>query len=86
MIGDCSDPGITTVCSDNWIKGAQTAFVGVIATLFATSLNTAFLTCNLYAISKSNHGNHDFIDHSPYYCFRHVFLFCQIQSGGQLQD
>ena len=39
MIGDCSDPGITTVCSDNWIKGAQNSlFVGVIATLFATSL------------------------------------------------
>ena len=24
MIGDCSDPGITTVCSDNWKIGAKT--------------------------------------------------------------
>ena len=38
MIGDCSDPGITTVCSDNWIKGAQNSlFIGVIATLLATT-------------------------------------------------
>ena len=39
MIGDCSDPGITTVCSDRWVRGAQNSlFIGVIATLLATTL------------------------------------------------
>ena len=39
MIGDCSDPGITTVCSDNWKIGAKNSlFIGVIATLLATTL------------------------------------------------
>ena len=39
LIGDCSDPGITTVCSDRWIIGAQNSlFIGIIATLLATTL------------------------------------------------
>ena len=39
MMGDCSDPGITTVCSDRWVRGAQNSlFIGVIATLLATTL------------------------------------------------
>lgn len=39
MIGDCSDPGITTVCSDNWVTGAKNSlFIGVIATVLATTL------------------------------------------------
>ena len=39
LIGDCSDPGITTVCSDRWILGAQNSlFIGIIATLLATTL------------------------------------------------
>ena len=39
MIGDCSDPGITTVCSDNRKIGAKNSlFIGVIATLLATTL------------------------------------------------
>ncbi|GIT08342.1 MAG: hypothetical protein CM1200mP30_19720 [Pseudomonadota bacterium] len=37
LIGDCSDPGITTVCSDRWILGAKNSlFIGIIATLLAT--------------------------------------------------
>ena len=39
LIGDCSDPGITTVCSDRWSIGAQNSlFIGIIATLLATTL------------------------------------------------
>ena len=39
LIGDCSDPGITTVCSDRWLIGAQNSlFIGIIATLLATTL------------------------------------------------
>ena len=39
LIGDCSDPGITTVCRDRWILGAQNSlFIGIIATLLATTL------------------------------------------------
>ena len=39
LIGDCSDPGITTVCSDRWILGAKNSlFIGIIATLLATTL------------------------------------------------
>jgi putative spermidine/putrescine transport system permease protein len=39
LIGDCSDPGITTVCSDNWVVGAKNSlFIGVIATFLATTL------------------------------------------------
>ncbi len=39
LIGDCSDPGITTVCTDRWIIGAQNSlFIGIIATFLATTL------------------------------------------------
>jgi len=39
LIGDCSDPGITTVCTDRWVRGAQNSlFNGVIATFLATTL------------------------------------------------
>ena len=39
MMGDCSDPGITPVCSDNWKTGAKNSlFIGVIATALATTL------------------------------------------------
>ena len=39
LIGDCSDPGITTVCTDRWVRGAQnTLFIGIIATFLATTL------------------------------------------------
>jgi putative spermidine/putrescine transport system permease protein len=39
MMGDCSDPGITTVCGDNWKIGAKNSlFIGVIATALATTL------------------------------------------------
>ena len=41
MIGDCSDPTITTVCSDKWKDGAANSlFIAVFATLFATVLGT----------------------------------------------
>ena len=41
MIGDCSDPTITTVCSDKWKDGAANSlFIGVFATLLATILGT----------------------------------------------
>ena len=39
LIGDCSDPGITTVCTDRWVRGAQNSlFIGFIATFLATTL------------------------------------------------
>ena len=39
MIGDCSDPGITTVCSDRWIDGAWNSLkIAIAATLIATTL------------------------------------------------
>lgn len=39
MMGDCSDPGITTVCSDNWKIGAKNSLlVGLAATALATTL------------------------------------------------
>ena len=39
LIGDCSDTGITTVCSDRWLIGAKNSlFIGIIATLLATTL------------------------------------------------
>jgi putative spermidine/putrescine transport system permease protein len=39
MLGDCSDPGITTVCSDRWKDGARNSlFIAVCATLLATTL------------------------------------------------
>ncbi len=41
MIGDCSDPGITTVCGDKWKTGAvNSVFIAVCATLLATTLGT----------------------------------------------
>ncbi len=41
MIGDCSDPLITTVCSDKWVKGAvNSLFIAVCVTLLATTLGT----------------------------------------------
>ena len=41
MIGDCSGPLITTVCSDKWVKGAvNSLFIAFFATLLATSLGT----------------------------------------------
>ena len=41
MIGDCSGPLITTVCSDKWVKGAvNSLFIAVCATLLATTLGT----------------------------------------------
>ncbi len=41
MIGDCSDPGITTVCGDKWKIGAvNSVFIAVCATLLATALGT----------------------------------------------
>ncbi len=41
MIGDCSDPTITTVCSDKWKNGAANSLIiAVFATLFATVLGT----------------------------------------------
>ncbi len=41
MIGDCSGPLITTVCSDKWVKGAvNSLFIAVFATLLATTLGT----------------------------------------------
>ena len=39
LIGDCYDPGITTVCTDRWVRGAQNSlFIGIIATFLATTL------------------------------------------------
>ena len=39
MIGDCSDPGITTVCSDRWMDGAwNSVIIALAATLLATTL------------------------------------------------
>jgi putative spermidine/putrescine transport system permease protein len=39
MIGDCSDPGITTVCSDRWKDGAWNSLrIGIAATILATTL------------------------------------------------
>ena len=39
LIGDCSDPGITTVCTDRWVRGAQNSlFIGIISTFLATTL------------------------------------------------
>ena len=41
MVGDCSDPGITTVCSDRWKDGARNSlFIAICATLLATTLGT----------------------------------------------
>ena len=41
MIGDCSDPGITTVCSDKWKDGAvNSVIIAVCATALATTLGT----------------------------------------------
>ena len=41
MIGDCSGPLITTVCSDKWVKGAiNSLFIAVCVTLLATTLGT----------------------------------------------
>ena len=41
MIGDCSDPTITTVCSDKWKDGAgNSLIIAVFATLFSTILGT----------------------------------------------
>ncbi len=41
MIGDCSDPGITTVCTDRWKDGARNSlFIAIFATVFATTLGT----------------------------------------------
>ena len=45
LIGDCSDPGITTVCTDRWVRGAQNSFfIGIIATFLATTLGTVSYT------------------------------------------
>ena len=39
LIGDCSNPLITTVCSDKWMIGARNSFfVGILSTLLATAL------------------------------------------------
>jgi len=39
MMGDCSDPTITTVCSDNWKIGALNSLkIGITATVLATTL------------------------------------------------
>ena len=39
MLGDCSDPGITTVCSDRWIDGAYNSLkIAIAATILATAL------------------------------------------------
>lgn len=41
MIGDCSDPGLTTVCGDWWKIGTRNSFViATAATFLATSLGT----------------------------------------------
>jgi putative spermidine/putrescine transport system permease protein len=41
MIGDCSDPTITTVCSDKWKDGAANSLIiAVFATLFSVVLGT----------------------------------------------
>ena len=41
MIGDCSAPDITTVCSDRWKDGARNSlFIAIFATFFATTLGT----------------------------------------------
>jgi len=41
MIGDCSAPDITTVCSDRWKDGFRNSlFIAIFATLFATTLGT----------------------------------------------
>ena len=41
MLGMCSDPGITTVCSDRWKDGFRNSlFIAIFATLFATTLGT----------------------------------------------
>ena len=41
MIGDCTDPGITTVCSDKWKIGAvNSVIIAVCATALATTLGT----------------------------------------------
>ena len=41
LIGDCSDPSITTVCTDKWMVGVRNSFfIAVCATLLSTSLGT----------------------------------------------
>ena len=41
MMGDCSAPDITTVCSDRWKDGARNSlFIAIFATFFATTLGT----------------------------------------------
>ena len=41
MIGDCSDPGLTTPCGDWWKKGTvNSLFIAFFATIFATVLGT----------------------------------------------
>lgn len=41
MIGDCSDPTITTVCSDKWKDGAKNSLIiAVFATFFSVVLGT----------------------------------------------
>ncbi len=41
MIGDCSAPDITTVCSDRWKDGARNSlFIAICATFLATTLGT----------------------------------------------
>ncbi|MGI9301807.1 MAG: ABC transporter permease [Gammaproteobacteria bacterium] len=41
MIGDCSDPGLTTVCGDWWKIGTRNSlFIAFFATLLATVLGT----------------------------------------------
>lgn len=41
LVGDCSDPGITTVCSDKWKIGIMNSvFIAVCATILATTLGT----------------------------------------------
>ena len=45
MLGDCSDPGITTVCSDRWVDGAWNSLkIAIAATGIATSLG---VVCSL---------------------------------------
>lgn len=41
LIGNCSDPSITTVCSDKWMVGVRNSFfIAICATFIATSLGT----------------------------------------------
>ena len=41
LVGDCSGPTITTVCSDKWKIGAiNSLFIAVLATILATTLGT----------------------------------------------